>query len=329
MTRPPVALVLRALGLGDLLTAVPALRGVRRAWPGHELVLAAPEPLGAWAVDLGLVDATLAATPLAPVPLPGPPPDLALNLHGSGPQSHQVLLALRPARLVAFARPDLGVAGPDWRTDEHEVRRWCRLVDDTAGRTVCDPRDMLLAPPPRPSPAPGAVVVHPGASTAARRWPVERFAEVAATLHAEGHHVVVSGSAPERPLADRLAVAAGLPPAAVLAGALDLPDLHALVAGAALVLVGDTGVGHLATACATPSVRLFGPVDPARWGPSIDPHLHRVLWAGGPDYETNDGTGHELDPALDRLEVGDVLAAVRAQLRLASTAPEGRSAQPA
>ncbi|WP_435833598.1 glycosyltransferase family 9 protein, partial [Streptomyces cacaoi] len=43
----PRVLVLRALGLGDLLTAVPALRALRRAHPGHELVLAAP----AWLAD--------------------------------------------------------------------------------------------------------------------------------------------------------------------------------------------------------------------------------------------------------------------------------------
>ena len=38
-------LVLRALGLGDLLTSVAAIRGLRRAWPGARLVLAAPAAL--------------------------------------------------------------------------------------------------------------------------------------------------------------------------------------------------------------------------------------------------------------------------------------------
>ncbi len=38
-------LVLRALGLGDLLVAVPALRGLRERYPDHHLVLAAPPSL--------------------------------------------------------------------------------------------------------------------------------------------------------------------------------------------------------------------------------------------------------------------------------------------
>jgi ADP-heptose:LPS heptosyltransferase len=39
---PPTLLVLRALGLGDLLTAVPALRALRAHYPDHHIVLAAP-----------------------------------------------------------------------------------------------------------------------------------------------------------------------------------------------------------------------------------------------------------------------------------------------
>ena len=58
---PGDVLVLRALGLGDALTGVAALRGVRRAWPGRRLVLAGPEGIGGWFVRLGLVDAVVAA----------------------------------------------------------------------------------------------------------------------------------------------------------------------------------------------------------------------------------------------------------------------------
>ena len=51
------------------------------------------------------------------------------------------------------------------------------------------------------------------------------------------------------------------------ATALDTDGLFGLIAAARLVLSTDTGTGHVASAFGTPSVTLFGPVSPARWGP--------------------------------------------------------------
>jgi ADP-heptose:LPS heptosyltransferase len=130
---------------------------------------------------------------------------------------------------------------------------------------------------------------------------------VAAALSADGHRVVVTAGPSERDLA----AAVG---AEVLAP--DLPELAALVADAALVVCGDTGVGHLATAYGTPSVLLFGPVPPAEWGPRGGPHT--VLWKGG---RRGDPHGTEPDPALLAVTVEDVLAAARETVRSAVRAP--------
>ncbi|HET7762650.1 MAG TPA: glycosyltransferase family 9 protein, partial [Phycicoccus sp.] len=190
-------LALRALGLGDLLTGVPALRALRRAWPGARLTLAAPEPLGRWFTDLGVVDAVLPARGLEPPTNPSgrPPFDVAVNLHGSGPQSHRVLEALAPCRLIAFRCAEAGFAdGPVWDDDEHEVARWLRL---TASQGASGRPDDLRLDVPAAAARSGHVVVHPGAASRSRRWPAERWAEVARALGRAGHRVVVTGTADE------------------------------------------------------------------------------------------------------------------------------------
>jgi ADP-heptose:LPS heptosyltransferase len=82
-------------------------------------------------------------------------------------------------------------------------------------------------------------------------------------------------------------------------------ELAALVAEATLVVCGDTGVGHLATAYDTPSVVLFGPTPPAHWGPPPERPPHRPLWTG----RIGDPFGREPDPGLLELSTQDVLAA--------------------
>ncbi|GAB3958252.1 hypothetical protein GCM10027614_75410 [Micromonospora vulcania] len=151
-------------------------------------------------------------------------------------------------------------------------------------------------------------MLHPGTKIPAKRWPAERFAALARALTDRGHRVVLTGSADERALAERVAETAGLPPTAVLAGRTDLGALAALVAHARLVVSGDTGVAHLATGYGTASVVLFGPVPPARWGPPPDRPRHRALWAGEGDWPRWDGVGSH--PTLTALRLDEVLAAV-------------------
>lgn len=299
----PGLLVLRALGLGDFLTGVPALRALRRAFPDHELVLAAPlvqEPLVALG---GVADRVLDASGLGPLRWDARPPEVAVNLHGRGPQSHALLSALSPGRLVAFGCPEAGHDGPAWRAEEHEVLRWCRLVEEDLC-VPADPQDLGLAAPLSPAAIPDAVVVHPGAAFAARRWPPDRFAAVGRWAAAQGYPVAVTGGPDERELAEEVRRTAGLPSDAVLAGRTDLTELAAQVATARLLVSGDTGVAHLASAYSTPSVLLFGPTPPTRWGPPAE-GPHAVVWHGD---GSGDPWGQEADPALLRIEVEEVVA---------------------
>ncbi|MCG5121079.1 glycosyltransferase family 9 protein [Streptomyces albidoflavus] len=321
----PALLVLRALGLGDLLAGVPALRALRRAFPDHHLVLAAPENLREAAEATGAVDALFPAyAPGRGVPdlrhWPGPPPQIAVDLHGTGFLSREALAVLAPERLLAYAPPPGRPAVLRPRRPEHERERWCRLL--RAHGVPADSGDLLLAPPRLASLAPDAVVVHPGADAAARRWPAERYAEVAATLARRGHRVVVTGGPGEDALVGAVADAAGIAPRDVFAGGLPFPRLSALIASARLLISGDTGPAHLAAAHAVPSVTLFGPVPPSAWGPPPLPR-HAALWHTGPP---GDPHGTVPDPQLLRITVDEVLTAAANRLPPPGAASAGSAA---
>ena len=296
-------LILRALGLGDFLTAVPAYRALRSAYPDAVLTLAAPAYLGPLIGSTGALDQLHPTDGLGGLGRVDPPPDLAVNLHGSGPDSIDDLVATGARHLITHRHPlRRGVNGPDWEDDLHEVRRWCRLLEWHG--IPADPRDLCLSSPEVPPPVADAVVVHPGAAASARRWPAERFGAVARRLAADGQQVVVTGTSDEASVSAIVVGSGGLSPESNLCGQLEVVQLAALVANARLVICGDTGVAHLASAYGTPSVLLFGPTPPSQWGPPAD-GPHTVLWHGS----SGDPHDDQPDPGLLRIGVEDVIAA--------------------
>jgi ADP-heptose:LPS heptosyltransferase len=312
MSAAPRLTILRALGLGDLLAAVPALRALARAFPEHQRVLLGPgwlapllplieegrEPCVARLADVAGLDAE-------PGKLPGRT-DVAVNLHGRGPESHRLLLAGRPRQLLAFRNEAIveSAGFPVWEPHEHEVRRWCRMLREHG--VQADPERLEIAVPDVELPgwAGGATLLHPGAASAARRWPAERWSELARCELAAGREVLVTGSRREVGLARAIATAAGLDPRRQLAGRTDLRGLAALVAAAGTVVCGDTGTAHLATALGVPSVLLFGPTSPRLWGPPPHRRIHRVLWEG----RSGDPHADVVDSGLLAIEVDQVLA---------------------
>ncbi|MFZ0118646.1 MAG: glycosyltransferase family 9 protein [Pseudonocardiaceae bacterium] len=110
----------------------------------------------------------------------------------------------------------------------------------------------------------GYVVMHPGASVPARQWPAQHCAQAVRALTTAGHRVIVTGSAREKMLTAEVAGDVGVD----LGGRTDLRALAAVLDGACVVVVGNTGSAHLAAAVGTPVVSLFAPVVPAaRWAP--------------------------------------------------------------
>jgi ADP-heptose:LPS heptosyltransferase len=114
------------------------------------------------------------------------------------------------------------------------------------------------------------VVLHPGASVPARAWSAQRCADTVVALRGAGWQVFVTGSPSEQDLTAQVAGRQGID----LGGRTTYQQLAGVLAGAAAVVVGNTGPAHLSAAVGTPVVSLFSPVVPAaRWAPYGVPHV--------------------------------------------------------
>lgn len=121
------------------------------------------------------------------------------------------------------------------------------------------------------------VCVHPGAGAPVKLWRPEAFAQVADMIvQRHGVHIVITGSAAERGLAESIAGRMDSEPL-VLAGRTSLGALAAVMRRCELVVGVDSGPLHVAVSQGVPTVHLFGPVDHHTFGPWGDPTRHLVV----------------------------------------------------
>jgi ADP-heptose:LPS heptosyltransferase len=292
---PRRILLLRLERIGDLLMALPAVADVRAAAPSAEIDLV----VGSWNADVaraldpvngvqtldarwlaregtgrGLVSLVRAAHLWRPVKY-----DLAINFEPD--IRSNILLAASGAAWTAGYRS--GGGGPlldvalDYDTRAHTTDNARRLVAAVFGKTNEDEAlpafvvpaeahqnaSRLLSSAGRP-----LVGLHVSGGRAIKQWDPERFAEVARRLVGSvGATIVLTGSGGDRPLVD--IVKRRLLPARVIdvAGHVDLLTLAGILERLDVLITGDTGPMHLATAVDTPVVAVFGPSDSVRYGP--------------------------------------------------------------
>ncbi|MFL5629424.1 MAG: glycosyltransferase family 9 protein [Ktedonobacteraceae bacterium] len=179
---------------------------------------------------------------------------LTTELKGSDDDLHQVE---RNLRLVGH----LGFVARDWRLMLAIPEDARQAVPSLLERVGLDPDAPFL-------------LVHPGASAQARRYPVERFGIVARLLTRRGWPILVTGVEREAVLLAELIQHA--PDARCLVGGATLAEYAALVERAALVICNDTLPMHLADAVGTPEVVLFSGTDyEEQWRPRAT--AHRLL----------------------------------------------------
>jgi ADP-heptose:LPS heptosyltransferase len=302
-----VVLVRLRVGLGDLLCTVPALRALRAARPDVRVALLtwremAPvvERFPAYVDELidfpgwpGIPDRPPdpAAVPAFLTAIRARRFDAAVQMYGDRPAANAVTEALGARRVGGFYDPARCAADPatylPYPSSMHEAHRHLSLLQHLGVPPAGEHLEFPVTPADRAEAAeildrastePGAyAVVHPGATSSSRRWPLERWAAVGDELAARGLRVVVTGVAREAAVAAAV-VTAMTRPAYDASGATSLGGMAALLESAALLASNDTGAAHLAIAIGTPSVTVFLSGDPRRWA-GFRRDLHRVARA--------------------------------------------------
>ncbi|MCC7008734.1 MAG: glycosyltransferase family 9 protein [Acidobacteria bacterium] len=174
-------------------------------------------------------------------------------LTDAAPYDAAAHVATNAGRLIARAARAANIAAP-LRSASLRLG-----VPEEAARNV---RERLAA-------ARGPLVgVHASGGRESKQWHLDRFAATARAISRQrGATIVLTGTAADRPLVDAVIRQLGDVPAIDLCGCLDLLELMALVRALDVLVTGDTGPMHLAAAVGTPVVALFGPSNPARYGP--------------------------------------------------------------
>ena len=339
-------LVVSCTAIGDTLMSTPAIRSLRLAYPHAHLTLLIHPAYRELFASLPGVNAMLGYrggwkgfVRLA-LTLHRQSFDLAVILHGNEPQATP-LAYLSGARwifklpnagnpfqfLLSNREPQLrwedfqhgieqrlataalaGGAPTDWAMDMPVGDHERLLVDDWLARQGVKPAQRVLG-------------LQAGASTVSRRWPAGRLAELARRLLAADPQlaIVLTGSAAELPLIERIAADIANPRAIISAGAVPLAHLPALMARMSALVTPDTGALHLAVAVGTPVIALFAVSDWRRSGPAVALEKHTVIqkWRTCEPCLSKRCPYPE-PPCMDLISVDEVEAACRQRLGLST-----------
>jgi hypothetical protein len=259
------AVVFHAGALGDFVMVWPLLRAMVGA--GTEVTVVAPASHAGLAAEVlgvhGVGSESTWVTALWQERHAGAPiaAELVVTLVADGDDAAAARWRVN-AQAALGAREVVGVGPPG---SGSRVAAWRRFAVDSHGGA------------PVRGYAGGSVLMHVGAGSRAKRWPLERWGSLR-TWAEEGGSVcrMIAGEveAERFDAAERAAFAA--------MDGVFVPDLRSLrreIEAAAVFVGADTGPTHLAAQLGVPTVALFGPTDPGVWGP-VGPAVEVVRAAG-------------------------------------------------
>ena len=317
---PRKVVVVGETRLGAYICATPAFRALRAALPASEIVMvtdAALEDLVCRTPhfdrfvevpSLELAQHALDARHLTRFfqTMQAEDFDLAVQMHGYGLRSSPFFVLFGAKTNVGFIGPcDMPGIMDDallFPRQGHVIDRYLELTR-FLGAPFCgretefplwqedeDAGERLLESVPPP-----LIGIHPGARSASRRWPPERFAEAAASLQAHsGGTVLLLGGTSDYDAAERISLA--LRDCCLnLVGKTPLPLLGAIIKRLSILLANDSGPAHVAYTFGTPAVVLFAERSKTPfWPPESGPF--RPLLCPPPDGEASEEISMETIP---------------------------------
>jgi len=282
-------LVVLPTWFGDILMATPTLRALKRLWPDTHLAVLVRENLTELVEGLPDVDEVVptvnngkgASAFRTAKRLSALKFDTAILLPNSFRSAALVSMAGIPRR-IGYERDGRGVLLTDKLIPRRDGRKflpvptldyYLSIVHYLGGETYDGDHLMEIATRPEDdaraaSLLAGAkgrpvVLLNPGAQKEFKRWPAERFAQLAARCTNElGCAVAVTGSPDERQILARVTGAATTTIIDLPKAGMNVRLLKSVTKQCALMVTNDTGPRHLAAACDTPLVTLFGPTTP-------------------------------------------------------------------
>jgi ADP-heptose:LPS heptosyltransferase len=285
-------LVVKLSALGDFVLALAAMKKIRQAHPKAHITLLTTPPFEALAricpyfnaVDTGGRPGSFSDWMGLRRRLRAAKYDRVYDLQTSA-HSNRIFQAMRP-KPPPWSGVAFGCSLPHRNPLRNAMHTLERQADQLmhAGIWPDAPTEPGAAPPPdlswvaRALPpersTPGAnrprpyVIFVPGGSAhrPEKRWPVEKYSELARTLYARGFDIVIVGGPQETDLAHTIQRAA--PRARDLTGRTDFARIAVLGSKAALAVGNDTGPLHVAAAAGAPTIVLFSSAsDPALSAP--------------------------------------------------------------
>lgn len=322
-------LIIKPGAMGDLLQLTPTIRGLRKRFPDARIGILVgnnasidlfrhhPDVADVLVYDRRGEHRSFSALLSLWKKIRNCSYDLVINFQRSNLKTWFLTSAALPCRILTYHKTRNMVI--------HAVRDHLKTVEPLGIYPDGEQLDLYLAPEDRQHATAlfeshgldkrQVIAFNPGASHPVNRWGTAQFAALADRVSNElNAAVIIVGGGGDTPLAHDIDRLSGSHPL-VLTGTTTLLQLGAVLEKSALLVSGDTGPMHMATAVRTPVIALFGAADPSRTGPTGSGH--RVLQARDlacvPCRSRKCNNTHHMG-CMERITVDDVFEAVREML---------------